>query len=249
MALSWTTSEQANASQGVKMLTYAESGAGKTVLCATAPRPVILSAESGLLSLSKSNLDRLVALGAFGPNPVIAYNIPVIQINTVQDLSEAYSLFANPANKTRDHFSTICLDSLTEIAEKVLSNAKALVKDPRQAYGELLEKMENLIKLFRDLPGYHVYMSAKMAPTKDEASGTVKYGVAMPGSKLGPAVPYYFDEVFKLGISKNQSGAKYRYLQTDGDLQNIAKDRSGLLSEVEVPNLTTIINKIQGTNA
>ena len=37
---------------GVKVLVYGHAGAGKTSLIRTAPNPVILSAEAGLLSLS-----------------------------------------------------------------------------------------------------------------------------------------------------------------------------------------------------
>lgn len=44
MALEWTTTAKANASSGVKVLVYAEAGQGKTALCATAPRPCVLSA-------------------------------------------------------------------------------------------------------------------------------------------------------------------------------------------------------------
>ena len=64
MALQWTTSSRQNLEQGVKVLTWAESGMGKTTLCATAPRPVILSAESGLLALNKKNLEKLYGVGA-----------------------------------------------------------------------------------------------------------------------------------------------------------------------------------------
>lgn len=249
MALEWSTSSQVNASQGVKILAYAESGAGKTTLCATAPKPVILSAESGLLCLSHDNLNRLNAQGAFGPGAVLAYDIPVLTIRSVAQLTEAYEYLANPRNGARDHFSTICVDSITEIGEVVLANAKLGVKDPRQAYGELIEKMQMTIKAVRDLSGFHTYVAAKMEHMKDEATGTVKYGPAMPGSKMGPALPYYFDEVFQLGINRQQQGAKYRFLRTDGDLQYIAKDRSGRLGEMEAPNLTNIINKIQGVKA
>jgi len=245
MGLAWSTTDTVNANQGVKILCYAESGAGKTVLCATAPRPAIISAESGLLSLNPQNLDALSARGAFGPGAQLTKNIPVLTISNVQQLVEAYHYFANPANGARQHFSTICIDSITEIGEVVLRNAKMQVKDPRQAYGELIEKMQDTIKLFRDLPGYNVYVAAKMEPVKDEASGTVKYGPSMPGSKMGPALPYYFDEVFHLGINKTQQGDKYRFIRTDGDLQYIAKDRSGTLAEMEAPNLTNIFNKIQ----
>ena len=51
MALKFTTTNQAAQLHGVKALVYGPSGAGKTTLCATAPAPIIISAEAGLLSL------------------------------------------------------------------------------------------------------------------------------------------------------------------------------------------------------
>ena len=218
----FTTTDQA-VMHGVKCMVYSEAGMGKTTLCATAPSPVILSAESGLLSLRK-------------------VRIPVIEIKTVEDLQEAYNWAATA--KEANQFATICLDSLSEIAEVVLNNAKRQVKDPRQAYGELLEKMATLIRYFRDLPGKHVYFSAKMEPMKDEMTGVVRYGPSMPGAKLGPQLPYFFDEVFRLGINKAPNGEMYRYLQTQPDLQHVAKDRSGSLNPVEVPHLGQIFTKI-----
>ena len=101
------------------------------------------------------------------------------------------------------NFQSIGLDSISEIGEVVLNNAKRQVKDPRQAYGELIEKMETLVRAFRDIPGKNVLVSAKMEPTKDELSGIVKYGPSMPGAKLGPKLPYFFDIVMRLGIGKD----------------------------------------------
>lgn len=240
MALQFTTAEQAAHISGVKALVYGNSGLGKTVLCATAPSPVVLSAESGLLSLKKKNLERLFGVN----NPEICYNVPVIQITTVEDLTDAYNWCTT--SQEAGQFQTVCLDSLSEIGETVLNNAKRQVKDPRQAYGELIEKMETVIRLFRDLPGKHVYMAAKMEPSKDEMSGVVKYGPSMPGSKLGTKLPYFFDEVFRLGMNKTPQGESYRFLQTQPDLQYEAKDRSGSLAAMEPPHLTQVFNKILG---
>lgn len=241
--LQWTTTAQANASSGVKVLIYADSGQGKTVLCATAPKPVIISAESGLLSLNRKNLERL-----FGVNtPGITYEIPVIQVTNIDELTNAYNYFALDPS-ARQHFSTICIDSLSEIGEVVLANARKGNKDPRQAYGELIDKMSTIVRSFRDIPSYHVYMAAKMELLKDEASAIVKYMPSMPGQKLGPALPYFFDEVFRLYTNKTQQGVKYRALQTSPDLQYVAKDRSGVLDEMEKPDLNHIFNKILGAN-
>lgn len=223
MAIKITTAAQAAALHGVKILCYGRAGMGKTTLCATAPTPIILSAEAGLLSLRK-------------------YDIPVIEIKTIDDLQDAYQWATESAEAA--HFETICLDSLSEIAEVVLSNAKRTSKDPRQAYGELIERMGVTVRAFRDLSGKHVYMSAKQESIKDETAGTTTYGPSMPGSKLGGQLPYMFDEVLRLTVGRTPDGTEYRYLQTRPDFQSEAKDRSGALAAMEEPNLTTVINKI-----
>lgn len=240
MGCQFTTAEQETNSNGVKMLVYGGSGMGKTVLSATLPTPLLISAESGALSLRKKNLETLFGVG----NPLITYNMPMIKIATVQDLTDAYEWCARSTEAR--NFQSIALDSISEIAEVVLNNAKRQVKDPRQAYGELIEKMETTIRLFRDLNGFNVYMAAKMEPMKDELTGVVKYGPSMPGSKLGHKLPYFFDEVFRLGVNKTPQGESYRFLQTQPDIQFEAKDRSGALAPMEYPHLGNIIHKILG---
>lgn len=228
MPLNWTTTDLSSAAQGVKLLVYSGSGIGKTRLCSTAPYPVILSAESGLLSLRK-------------------FKIPVIQIVTLADLMDAYSWLAN--SKEANQFQTACIDSITEIAEVVLANLIKTVgkNDPRKAFGELIPQMAQTIRAFRDLPNKHVYMAAKMDSVKDDI-GITKYGPAMPGQKLGPQLPYFFDEVFRLGVGKftDAKGTveNYRFLQTQPDPQYDAKDRSGSLEPMEPPDLSVVFKKI-----
>lgn len=214
------------AKNGVKMLVYGKAGRGKTTLCATAPNPIVFSAESGLLALSN-------------------YQVAYAEIRTIKDLQDAFN-WAQSSAEARQ-FQTLCLDSLSEIAEVVLSNAKGQVKDPRQAYGELIEKMSMTIREFRDLPGYHVYMSAKQEMVKDDATGVALNMPSMPGNKLGQSLPYFFDEVFQLDIGKDPATQQtYRYLRTQPDFQNDAKDRSGRLDPIEYPDLGNIIKKITG---
>lgn len=222
--MQFTTTQQAAALHGIKALVYGRSGVGKTSLVRTAPAPIILSAEAGVLSLRD-------------------VPIPMVQVRTVQDLTEFHS-WASSAAEARQ-FETVFIDSISEIGEVVLANAKAQVKDPRQAYGELVEKMLMTIKAYRDLPGKNVVMIAKQEPIKDEMSGIVMFGPSMPGSKLGPQLPYLFDEVFRMGVGKTPQGQEYRFLQTGPDLQYDAKDRSGALAGIEPPDLNHIFNKIR----
>lgn len=240
--MEFTTTSQAVLDTGVKLLVFGEAGYGKTMLTATLPRPLLLSAESGLLSLTRANIERVFGAGRAD----ICYDIPTIKISTFEDIQQAFLFITNPANGCKDQFDSIALDSLTEIAEQCLNNAKRSVKDPRQAYGELIEKMQTLIRSFRDIAGFNVYMSAKLSRNKDEVTGITAYGPSMPGAKLGPELPYFFDEVFKLAIGKDQQQQDFRYLLTQPDMQNVAKDRSGMLQQMEYPHLGTVINKIKG---
>jgi hypothetical protein len=235
-------SSQVSSAHGVKVLTYGPSGVGKTTLIATAPKPVLISAESGVLSLRPANLQKLYGVNT----PGVTYDVPLILISTIADFDEAYRWCAT-SHEARQ-FQTLGIDSISEVAERVLEHALKTVgaKDPRKAYGELSEKVVKLTKDFRDLAGFHVYVSAKMGAMKDEQTGLTTYGPDAPGQKVGPALPFLFDEVFRLGVASPPNAPKYRYLQTDIDAQYIAKDRSGMLDAIEPPNLTHIFRKILG---
>ena len=81
MPLQFSTASQESVTNGIKVLVYGGAGVGKTVLTATLPNPVLISAESGSLSLRESNLRRL-----FGDDPNICYNMPMITIKVTVGL-------------------------------------------------------------------------------------------------------------------------------------------------------------------
>ena len=138
------------------------------------------------------------------------------------------------------------LDSISEIAEVVLAYERSQTKDPRQAYGQLQDQMNALIRKFRDLPRYNVLMTCKQQRMSDDLAGTTMYMPAMPGAKLAQNIPYLFDEVFALRVERDEEGKAYRVLQTNRDAQYEAKDRSGKLDLFEKPNLKHIKAKIHG---
>ena len=65
---------------GVKILVYGQAGAGKTTLAATMPKPIIISAEGGLLSIQGASL-------------------PYIEVNSMATLMEAYEYVASAATE------------------------------------------------------------------------------------------------------------------------------------------------------
>jgi phage nucleotide-binding protein len=213
------------AANGVKLLVYGQAGAGKTSLIKTMPKPIVLSAEGGLLSIQDADL-------------------PFIEISDMETLREAYSWLTQ--SDEAKGFESIALDSISEVAEVVLNAEKKATKDPRQAYGAMQEQMADIIRAaFRDLPGRHVYMSAKLEKTQDEM-GRVLYAPSMPGNKTGQALPYFFDEVLALRVEKDGEGVTQRALMCDSDGLWLAKDRSGKLDAWEAPDLGEVITKIGG---
>lgn len=211
---------------GVKLLVYGAAGAGKTYLIKTLPDPIILSAEAGLLSLQGTG-------------------IPYVEISNLATLTEAYEWLLD-SNETKE-FQCVALDSISEIAEVVLSYEKKTAKDPRQAYGAMADQMTDLIRAFRDLPGKHVYFSAKMEKTQDEM-GRLLYYPSLPGNKVGQQLPYFFDEVLALRVERDSEGVTQRALMCESDGLWLAKDRSGKLSPWEEPDLGEVIKKIGGSN-
>ena len=211
------------ASNGVKLLVYGQSGAGKTSLIPTLPDPIVLSAEGGLLSIQDADL-------------------PFIEIASMDDLKEAFEWMSTPEGLK---FKSVALDSISEIAEVVLNHEKKIAKDPRQAYGAMQEQMADIIRAFRDLPGRHVYMSAKLEKATDEM-GRILYTPSMPGNKTGQSLPYFFDEVLALRVEKDADGNTQRAIMCDSDGLWLAKDRSGKLGAWEAPDLGEIIAKIGG---
>jgi hypothetical protein len=208
---------------GIKVLVYGGAGVGKTRLSATAPSPVILSAESGLLSLRK-------------------YNLPYIEISSFDTLVNAYQWAMNSAEARQ--FATICIDSISEIAEVILDTERRATKDPRKAYGEMAIQVMQLLRNFRDMPGRNVYFASKMARITDQTSGGTLWGPLMPGQQLDQQLPYFTDEVFHLANYPQQDGSLLAALRTRPDNQYQAKDRSGALDLWERPDLSYIFDKI-----
>ena len=211
---------------GLKALVYGASGVGKTTLIKTMPSPIILSAEAGLLSLADTD-------------------IPYIEITTIDELVEAYNWLSS---EEADQYKSVALDSLSEIAEVVLTNEKKVSKDPRAAYGTLIDKMGEMIRGFRDIKGKHVLFTAKIEKLQDE-QGRILYGPSMPGKNLPQSLPYFFDMVFAMRAEKNDEGETVRALMTETDGLWQAKGRTTSatrLEPYEPADMSIIIKKLGG---
>lgn len=212
--LEFQYTDDAAVNQGNAFLIYSASGVGKTTLAATLPpaETLIISAEAGLLALKR-------------------HKIPALIVTCFEDFQQALDMAKSSAC---DWAKNIYVDSLSEIAEKCLSADKKLTKDPRQAYGSMADTMIEYAKQFRDIPRKNKFLLAKEEFVQDANTGVLMYGPSMPGKSVGPALPYLFDEVFRLIVATDPTTKSiFRCIQTGPDLQTKAKDRSGELDMYE----------------
>ena len=215
--------------QGVKILVPGDPGVGKTVLASTTGEPTLLiDAEAGTMSIRN------------------AKHIKVFSVTSDEPLTQIFPVLEYLRTNNDQGFRWVIIDSISELAEMVLTKEKANFKNGMKAYGEMADKMIPFCKAFRDLEGMNVVMTAKLKDEKDPESGTIEHRASAPGKQLSAQLPYLFDLVLPLRIIKNPDGETERWLMCEGDQGWVAKDRSGKLDKWEEPNLAAIRDKVVG---
>lgn len=219
------TTDTIKASDGIKTLLYGASGIGKTRTSISSPRPFVLSAEKGLLSLTSNR-------------------IPYIDVSTYSALLEAYAYCTKSADFAKN-VDTLYLDSLTEIAQVVLAEEKKKTTDARQAYMKMQDSIYALIRNFRDMKGKNVVLIAWEELT--ETGLNKKASPVIPSAKLQAAVPYFFDLVLHMHDGFDPpSQTSYQAFHTKSNAMWVAKDRGGKLNELEPCNMLHVFKKACG---
>lgn len=218
----------------IKMLIYGPSGSGKTTLVKTLDhdKTLIISGESGLLSVKDANID--------------VFDLTVNDKNEIMPSSERLTNIGHIYNflLTDKKYNNIFIDSISEISQIILDASEKKYPDPKnslQKWGEISKLTTNVVTKFRDLQK-NVVFTCLSKVEKDENNKRFQ-DFSLYGS-IGSKLPQYFDEVFFLHSYKNDEGKITRKLQTQNDNVVLSKDRSGKLDLFEEPNLNFIINKI-----
>jgi len=215
------------ASKRITCIVYGDPGVGKTRLVKTVPgKALILDAESGLLSLSGTNI----------------HSVPVKSWEGIREIT---------ANLTSDHYKNeyqwLFIDSLTEISQLLMNDMKIKypkAKDGFPMWNEYAEKMTKFIKAYRDFTPYNIVFTALVKTATDEFNRTSKR-VNILKAALAEELPGVFDLILYHTTYKGDDGNYHEGLLTVNADGIIAKDRSGKLAQpYEEPNFTTIYNKI-----
>ncbi len=213
---------------GVKAIVYGPAGTGKTPILNTAPRPVLLATEAGLLSMRGST-------------------IPTFEAYTSQRVDEFFKWFFN-STETKN-FDTLGIDSGSQIADIYLNAAltgtsKAGNKVHGQAaYGDMARNtMEHLRTLFYTRYK-HVYLICK------EEIADVDYQSLrrpyFPGKVLPVDVPHLYDFIIRLAKTQSIPNMPGEHLafQCNGNMNVMARNRTGNLADFEQPHFGNLIQK------
>lgn len=219
----------------VKMVLYGISGAGKTSSIKTLPheRTLVISAESGLLSLAGTNI-KYVDIATDDNNKVLSPENRIKRLNDIVTYLES--------EEAKKLYDTIVVDSLTEIGEVIATYWKEKITDKAkmfEVWGNIGTSQINFIKKMRDMPYYNVVFLALEDLDKDESSRRY-YGPSLPGNTAKDFLIPAFDLVFRIVVEADGK----RHVQTQPLATVKCKDRSGKLAPQEPLDLGLILNKI-----
>jgi phage nucleotide-binding protein len=203
---------------------YGPSGSGKTFSAATlGGNPLILSAEKGLRTLVE-----------------ICPDMDVVEVDTIATMREAHTYLT-----TDEDHDIVLIDSLSEIGEMALLEAKEAVKDGRQAYMTMADTIAGMIKSFNELRQTVIFVCHEER-VADEMIGQVDYLYApsIPGKKFMTKVPYKLDFVFCLRTKVDNEGKVSRTFQTGPNGDYLSKSRSQRLETFEAADWSHIFNKL-----
>jgi len=198
----------------------------------TADKVFVISAEAGLLALR---------------DLITAGHIEGYEIGSLAEFKEVYQMLLTNEDM-QNRYDWVFIDSLTEIAarceevmqEKYPDNSKSF-----RMWGDYTNTMIQIIKGFRDLSPYNVVFTCLETVDKDENNRRY-IAPAVAGKGLKEKLPSFFDEVFYMQSLPDEQGNDRRVFYTQPFNELPAKDRSGQLDIVEIPNLLTIKHKILG---
>lgn len=182
----------------LSILIHANSKVGKTTLSSTAPKPMlILDAEGGskFLPGAKVGWDPMQS----GP-PVYdgTWEYCVVMVRDFDTMRRVYDWLAHGGHS----FQSLSIDSISEVQRRCKEQIIGTEQMKIQQWGELLTKMDNLIRGFRDLtlhPTCPIRVAIFIAETRENSKG--KWIPYMQG-QISIALPYWMDIVGYLYVEE-----------------------------------------------
>lgn len=209
---------------GVKMLVFGPPGGGKTPAIRTAPNPVLLATEPGLLSLRGSN-------------------IPTWEAGTAERCEEFRKWFFG--SKEASKFDTVCIDSVSQLAEHYLAKAERGNKHGLAAYGAMAEDVAGFTEALYFQREKHAYLVCKEDILDDGWRRPY-----FPGKELHKKIPHRYDVIMRAAkVLIPELGREEYAFQTTSTMNWVCRSRQNpddppKLAAFEPQNISAIINKL-----
>ena len=224
---------------GVKLAVHAAAGMGKSMLAATLTKPVVILTErTGADCFSDENIRQIY--GGKGNT-----KIGVVEAYTIEDVEEAFTELVED-----ERFDTIVLDSASELSKMLLKLAMEGTTNKMQAYGMMADNIDELLRNLIDCPKNIVFLfhSHKVEVYDEEGNemGT-NFVAGFEGQKMKTDFSHMIGDIFCIVNDFDDQGEETRLLRTrQRDTPFYAKNRSGMLKDLEPMNLQAIIDKLSG---
>lgn len=217
--------------RALTILMHGLSGAGKTTLAATAPKPLLLL---DVEMASRFIRGRKIKWNPLTEAPPVwdgSWDICVVIVNEFQKAQVAYEYL-----KSGNHpFKTVVVDSISELQSKAVEKIKGRQQFQTQDWGKLLSVMSFYCKDLRDLAEADEKIeSIVITATSKDYDGIIKPYLQ---GQIASQAPYWFDIT------------GYLYVQQVADAQGTIIDTRNLLignhpnyeAKSRVPGLPTVI--------
>jgi hypothetical protein len=239
MAIKLKRTSEASAMTFKKIAIHGRAGIGKTMLFATAApyKPLVIFTEkTGEESLQPEAIRRV-----FGEDREdIIYDIDFIEAYTPEDFQAAVD-FA----MTSDH-NLIGFDSFSKASRLILKHAKTEHAHGLKAYGQHNDVAIDLIESLM-AQDKHVIAICHTSRQQDGESGDVLYQPSFEGKGFGEKFTYELAHILHMELYFDDEGNSHRVLRChQGETDKLAKNRGGLLEELEPAHLGAIIQKLSG---
>lgn len=219
---------------GVKSVLFGGPGCGKTPSINTAPSPVMLVCEPGMLSMRNST-------------------VPCFEAFTAPKIVEFFEWFFKSREAAK--FDTFACDSFSNVAEIILEDEKLKQKHGLKAFGTMAERVMKIANDLYYMPQKHMILICKQGLFDNGRTSYIENNQVVyepvkqkkpwfPGQDLNIRMPHLFDNVFHMGeIAIPGQASLVKALRTRETPEVFSRDRLGNLNEFEPPNFTQIFAK------
>lgn len=218
------------------VLLYGDTGAGKTTMATTFPKPILFfDCDRGEQTYA----------GMDGVDYIPYQEDPTTRRPTVW---KKFSQDIHEAATSEEKYATYVVDSSTTLLDFAIADilgvqgGSSITEGLSLAqWGTLTNRFSELFRTLRSYPG-HVVVTGHTQVFQDDLTREVIYLTNMVGKKFAKKLPLFFGEVYRCFLERNEDGDPVYMVQTQKDERYPARSQFNEIRD-EDGKLTPILNR------